>query len=166
MQITEHRGHRDTSGDRSAQEQQHLFIDPRVAPGAFIHYSKLHIIIDGFSIIIFLKKKNIFTCLRCWFLLLSVPKEKSSRACLVSFRLFTHIWVLSFFFVLLLLFSPFTDHTLCNGTERQWTVRALSMTVWNLARLNNNQTREKKRDGHGILKGREFYKRKNKYKNK
>ena len=53
------------------------------------------------------KKKNIFTCLRCWFLLLSVPKEKSSRACLVSFRLFTHIWVLSFFFCLIIIIFPF-----------------------------------------------------------
>ena len=43
MQIKDHQ---DTSSDRSVQE--HLFIDPRVAPGAFIHYSKLHIIIDGF----------------------------------------------------------------------------------------------------------------------
>ena len=107
MQITDHRGHRDTSGDRSAQEQQHLFIDPRVAPGAFIHYSKLHIIIDGFSIIIFLKKKKHFHmfALLISFVVRSKGEKFTCVPCVFS-TLYTYLGSL-FFFCLIIIIFPF-----------------------------------------------------------
>lgn len=123
----------------------HLFIEPSSwRRGCFIHYSKLHIIIDGFSIIIFLQNIRMFALLILFFVIL---KRKKKIEVFRRFSFFAFFWLsrrLVFVFWTLHTFlgscCAFSDHTLCNATER-WT---LSMT-FDIFPISDGDLKTKKR---------------------